>query len=130
MTTTAETTDGMLFTGEETVNTTIADYETRLAAVRERYDAYHPDMESRRYVADCYHDAARNLRSAKGWLAGDNDRTYAGPHPSFGTTLHDFRVHYATSALASALHFLLWAERYAGLRDAESARTADPWNQA
>lgn len=130
MSITAEnTTDGMLFTGEETVNATIADYETRLTAVRERYDAYHPDMHSRRYVADSYHDAARNVRSAKSWLAGDNDRSYAGPHPSFGTSLLDFRVHYATDALKSALHYLLWGEHYAGLRDQESVRAADPWNQ-
>jgi hypothetical protein len=125
MTTTAD----MLFTGEETVNATIAEYETRLAAVRERYDTYHPEMESRRLVADLYHDAARNVRGAKGWLAGDNDRTYAGPHPSFGSSLLDFQVHYATDALKSALHFLLWAERYAGMRDAKSASAEDPWNR-
>jgi len=119
----------MLFTGEETVNTTIADYKARLAAVRERYDAYHPEMASRRYVADNYHDAARNVRSASGWLAGDNDRSYAGPHPSFGSSLLDFQVHYATDALKSALHYLLWAEHYAGLRDEASVRASDPWKR-
>jgi hypothetical protein len=128
-TTEERTEDGMLFTGTETVSATIAEYGARLDAVRERYDAYHPDVASRRYVADSYHDAARNVRSASGWLAGDNDRSYAGPHPSFGSSLLDFQVHYATDALRSALHFLLWAEHYAGLRDEDSVRAADPWNR-
>jgi hypothetical protein len=123
MTTTAD----MLFTGEETVNATAAEYKARLALVKARYDAYHDDCQ-RRATADNYHDAARNVRNAACWLAGDNDRTYAGPHPSFGTTLDDFRVHYATDALRSALHFLLWAEYYAGLRSDDSVRAADPWN--
>lgn len=122
------TTDGMLFTGEEAVNATIAEYKARLTLVKERYDAYHADCQ-RRATADGYHDAARNVRSASCWLAGDNDRSYAGPHPSFGSSLLDFQVHYATDALRSALHFLLWAEHYAGLRDVESVRAGDPWNQ-
>jgi hypothetical protein len=121
-------TPDMLFTGEETVNDTIAEYKARLTLVKARYDAYHADCQ-RRATGDCYHDVARNLRNAAAWLAGDNDRTYAGPHPSFGTTLNDFRVHYADSALKSALHYLLWAEHYAGLRDVDSVRAGDPWNQ-
>ena len=51
----------------------------------------------------------------------------SGPHPSFGTTLQDFRDHYADSALRSALHYLLWAEYHAGLRNQESAAALDPW---
>jgi hypothetical protein len=118
----------MLFTGTETVNATIDEYKARLTLVKERYDAYHADCQ-RRAAGDNYHDAARNLRNAACWLAGDFDRTYAGPHPSFGTTLQDFRVHYANDALRSALHYLLWAEHYAGLRDEESVRADDPWNR-
>jgi len=121
------TTDTQLFTSEQHVQATIDEYAARLAVVRERYDAYHPDMVSRRWVADSYHDAARGVRSAKGWLAGDNDRTYAGPHPSFGVTLEDFRVHYADDALRGALHYLVWAEHYAGLITQDEARAADPW---
>ena len=120
--------DNALFSGADVVNETLATLEARLKVVRERYDAYHPDMASRRYVADEYHDAARCIRGAKGWLAGDNDRSYAGPHPSFGTTLEDFRVHYANDSARTALHHLVWAEHYAGLRDRESARSLDPWN--
>jgi len=119
----------MLFTGEETVNTTIADYEARMAVVKQRYTDYHPDVTSRRYVADSYSDAARSLRAAKSWLAGEYDRSYAGPHPSFGTTLQDFRVHYANDSLRGALHYLLDAEHYAGLIDRDAARAADPWKR-
>ena len=121
------TTEAQLFTSEEQITATIGEYEARLAVVRERYDAYHPDMHSRRYVADSCHDAARCVRQAKCWLAGDNDRTYAGPHPSFGVTLEDFRVHYADNALQSALHYLAWGEHYAGLATQDAARAADPW---
>jgi hypothetical protein len=118
-----------LFSGADVVTEAITAYEARLSAVRERYDAYHEDMVSRRYVADEYHDAARCIRGAKGWLAGDNDRSYAGAHPSFGSTLEDFRVHYADDSARTALHHLVWAEHYAGLRDRESARSDDPWNK-
>lgn len=124
MTTTAD----MLFTGEETVNATIAGFKARLAAVRERIDTYHADCQ-RRFATDEYHQTCDRLRGAAGFLAGDYDGTYAGPHPSFGTTLHDFRVHYANDSLRAALHDLVWAEHYAGLRDRESARAEDPWNQ-
>jgi len=93
-----------------------AGYAERLDAVLARIDAYHPDCE-RRWATDEYHDAARCLRQSAGWLAGDNDRSWAG---QLGT-LAAFRVHYARDALREALHHLVWAERYAGLRDEESA---------
>jgi hypothetical protein len=129
MTTTAEqTADGMLFTGEETVNATIAEYKVRMSAVKQRVDEYHADCQ-RRYATDEYHAAADRLRGAQGWLAGDYDTSYAGPHPSFGVTLLDFRVHYAADSLRAALHSLVWAEHYAGLTDRDAARAADPWNQ-
>lgn len=120
--------DTALFTGEEHVTATLDEYKARLAAVRERYDAYHPDMYSRRSVADEYHLVADRLRGAAGFLAGDYDRTYAGPHPSFGTSLQDFRVHYADDSLRAALHSLVWAEHYAGLITRDEARSSDPWN--
>lgn len=116
-----------LFTAEEHITAVAEQYKARLALVKERYDAYHQDCQ-RRAAGDLYHDVARNLRAAQSWLAGDYDGTYAGPHPSFGTTLQDFRDHYADSSLRSALHHLVWAEHYAGLIDRESARAADPWN--
>jgi hypothetical protein len=65
--------------------------------------------------------------AASPWLAGYYDQTYAGPHPSFGATVEDFRIHYADDALRMALHHLVWAEHYAGLRDRDSARSADPF---
>lgn len=117
-----------LFTGEEHVTATMDEYKQRLTAVRERYDAYHPDMHSRRSVADEYHQVADRLRGAAAFLAGDYDGTYAGPHPSFGSSLQDFRVHYADDSLRAALHSLVWAEHYAGLTDRETARSSDPWN--
>jgi hypothetical protein len=118
-----------LFTAEQHITSTIAQYEQRMAVVKERYAGYHPDVTSRRYVADSYGDAARSLRAAQSWLAGEYDRTYAGPHPSFGTTLQDFRDHYADSSLQSALHYLLDAEYHAGLIDRDTARAADPWTR-
>lgn len=128
MTTTAEAmTDGMLFTGAETIEATIAAYEARLAAVRERYDAYHPDMHSRRYVADEYRSTSDRIRGARSFLAGEYDRTYCSGL-GFGT-LQDWQVHYADDALRTALHHLVWAEHYAGLRDRESARAEDPWSK-
>jgi hypothetical protein len=120
-------TSTMLFTGEETVTGLIAEYEGRLHAVRERIDAYHPDC-SRRYATDEYHVTCDRIRGARNFLSGEYDSTYAGPHASFGSTLLDFRVHYALDSLRAALHDLLWAEHYAGLRSRESARELDPWN--
>jgi len=122
-------TDTALFTSEEHITATIAEYEARMAVVKQRYADYHPDVTSRRYVADSYGDAARNLRAAKSWLAGEFDRTYAGPHPSFGTTLQDFRDHYADDSLRGMLHYLLDAEHYAGLIDRDAASAADPWKR-
>ena len=120
-------TDTMLFTGEETVNATIDEYKQRMSVVKARIDAYNADC-MRRYATDEYHDAAARLRGAAGFLAGDYDGTYAGPHPSFGSSLLDFRVHYANDSLRAALHSLLWAECYAGLRDRDATREIDPWN--
>jgi len=120
-------TDTALFTGEAHVNATIAGYKARLGVVRERIDAYSADC-MRRYATDEYHAASARLRGAAQFLAGDYDSTYAGPHPSFGTSLGDFRVHYADDSLRAALHSLVWAEHYAGLYDREAARAADPWN--
>jgi len=122
-------TDTALFTGTEHLTDVIDQYKARLTLIKARYDAYHPEMQSRRYVSDGYHDVARSLRAAQAWLAGEYDRSYAGPHPSFGATLQDFRDHYAASSLEGALHHLAWTEHYAGFTSREEARAADPWNR-
>ena len=121
------TTEAMLFDGAGHVASIAEEYKSRLAAVKARIDAYNADC-MRRYATDEYHAAAARLRGAAQFLAGDYDGTYAGPHPSFGSSLEDFRVHYANDSLRAALHSLIWAEHYAGLRDRDSARAFDPWN--
>ena len=120
-------TDTALFTGPEMVEATIGEYEARLARVRERYDAYHPEMASRRYVADEYRDTQARITGTRKFLAGDYDATYCS---GLGfATVGEWRVHYADDTLRAALHHLLWAEHYAGLRDRESTRELDPWNR-
>jgi hypothetical protein len=115
-----------LFTAEEHITSSIAQYELRLVAVRERYDAYHPEMHCRRYVADEYRDTQARIRGAQKFLAGDYDATYC---TGLGfDTVEAWRAHYADDTLRAALHHLVWAEHYAGLRDREAARSADPWN--
>jgi hypothetical protein len=115
-----------LFTDEEHITTTIADYEARLARVRERYDAYHLDMHSRRYVGDEYRDTQSRIVGTRKFLAGDYDATYCS---GLGfATVEKWRAHYADDTLRAALHHLLWAEHYAGLRDRDSTRAFDPWN--
>jgi len=112
-------------TAEEHITSTIAQYEARLAAVRERYDAYHPEMASRRYVADEYRDTQARIRGAQKFLAGDYDATYCS---GLGfATVEEWRAHYADDTLRAALHHLVWAEHYAGLIDRDSAFAADPW---
>lgn len=113
---------------EKTIQATAAGYDARLRIVRDRIGTYHPQCQ-RRYADDARRDTARCLDSAAVWLAGGNDRSYAGPHPSFGMTLEDFRAHYAEDSLRDALHYLVWAEYYAGLRDRASAVAADPFSQ-
>ena len=119
--------DTELISGEDQIREVIADYRTRLAKGRERYDAYHPDCQ-RRYFSDEHYNVERRMVSATKYITGEYDRTYAGPHPSFGETLADFRLHYADDCLRDALHSLLWAEYYAGTRTRESARELDPFN--
>jgi hypothetical protein len=121
-------TDTALFTSEEHVNATIGEYKTRLAAVRQAVDEYHQHCQ-RRYATDEYHQTAARLRGAAGFLAGDYDGTYPGDysHVSFGG-LGNWRVHYADDSLRAALHHLVWAEHYAGLRTREDARAADPYS--
>ena len=77
------TTEAALFDGADHVTSVAEEYKTRLTAVKDRIDAYHADC-MRRYATDEYHAAAARLRCAAGWLAGDYDVSYAGPHPSFG----------------------------------------------
>jgi hypothetical protein len=120
MTATAE-----LTSAADRITSTMEACRSRLDVIRRRYDDY-VDGNGRRATIDLYHDAARCIFNTCKWLAGDFDRTYAGPHPSFGTTLEDFRVHYADDALRTALHYLVWAEYYSGLRDRDSANEADP----
>ena len=120
-------TETMLFTGEETVNATIAEYETRLAAVQQAIAERHQHLQLR-CATDEYQQTRDRIRGARNFLAGEYDRTYAGPHPSFGSSLLDFRVHYANDSLRAALHDLVWAEHYAGLRDRDATRELDPWN--
>ena len=122
------TTESMLFDGAGHVASIAEEYKTRLTAVKERIDAYNADC-MRRYATDEYHAAAARIRGAAQWLAGDYDVSYAGPHPSFGSSLEDFRVHYANDSLRAALHSLVWAEHYAGLYDRETAISADPWRR-
>jgi hypothetical protein len=113
---------------EKTIQATAAGYDARLRIVQDRIDTYHPHCQ-RRYTNDARRDTARCLDSVGAWLAGDNDRSYADPHPSFGKTLEDFRAHYAEDSLRDALHYLVWAEYYVGLRDRDSAVAADPFSQ-
>lgn len=116
-----------LFSGADLITRRADEYKARLALVKARIDAYHEDCQ-RRAASDTYHDTARSLRAVASWLVGDYDGTYAGPHPSFGESLQDFREHYGDNSLTGALHHLVWCEHYAGLRTVESARELDPWN--
>ena len=109
------------------IKVTARGYGDRLREVAARLAAYDTRVTSRRGATDTYHDVARSLRAVTAWLGGDYDRSYAGPHPSFGSSLQDFREHYAGDSLRGALHHLVWCEHYAGIRTAESARSLDPW---
>jgi hypothetical protein len=117
-----------LFTAEDHITSTIAGYEARMDVVRERYQSYHADVQ-RRYVSDEWHQVRNRIVGAQRFLAGEYDGTYPGDssHVSFGG-LHPWRAHYADDALRTALHHLIWAEHYAGLRDREATRELDPWN--
>ena len=121
------TTEAQLFTSEEHITATIGEYKNRLAAVKAAVDEY-DQICQRRYATDEYHQVAARLRGAAGFLAGDYDTTYPGDysHVSFGG-LYPWRVHYADDSLRAALHSLVWAEHYAGLRTRDEAREADPW---
>ena len=121
------TTETALIDGAAHVASIAEGYEARLAVVRERYAAYHPEMHCRRYVADEYRDTQARIRGARKFLAGDYDATYC---TGLGfDTLEDWRTHYADDTLRAALHHLVWAEHYAGLYDRETARAADPWTR-
>jgi hypothetical protein len=100
----------------DSIKATADGYCERLAAVRERLDSYDVRVVSRCDATDGHHDAMRSIRASDAWLAGEYDGSYPGPHPSFGTTLDDFRQHYAADALRDALHHVVWAEHFAGLR--------------
>ena len=119
------TTDTMLFDGADHVASVAEGYEERLAKVRERYDAYHPDCQ-RRYAADEYRDTQARIRGARKFLAGDYDATYCS---GLGwDTVEAWRAHYADDTLRAALHHLVWAECYAGMIDRDAAKSVDPWN--
>ena len=100
----------------------------RLAAIKEQLDAYAPGIWSRRGATDGYHDTAQKLSGAGKFLSGEYDKSYAGPWGPY-STLQGFREHYAAECLRDALHYLVWAERNAGLRTEESAMSLDPFRQ-
>ena len=59
---------------------------------------------------------------------GEFDGTYAGPWGPY-SDVQGYREHYADDTLRAALHHLVWAEHFAGLRDRDSAMSLDPWRQ-
>lgn len=115
-----------LFDPADHVRSVIAGYRVRLAAVGAKLATYADDIRNRRGAADSGHAAARKLAGAEKFLSGEYDGTYAGPHPSFGVTLADYRVHYADDCLRTALHYLAWAEYDAGLITRAAAVAAGP----
>jgi hypothetical protein len=116
-----------LFTAEEHITSTIADYEARLAKVSQAIAERHQHLQLR-YATDERRQVQDRIRGARAFLAGEYDRTYPGDysHMSFGG-LTGWRAHYADDSLRAALHSLVWAEHYAGLIDRESALAADPY---
>ena len=112
--------------GTEHITQAADEYRARLTLVKARIDAYHCDCQ-RSYALDTYDSALRCLGNVASWLSGEFDRTYAGPHPSFGETIEDFRAHYADSALRDARRHVAWATYYAGLCTKDEAIAADPW---
>jgi hypothetical protein len=119
------TTD-MLFTGEETVTALIGEYEARLDTVQQAIAERHQHLQLR-YAMDEQRATQDRIRGARNFLAGEYDRTYCS---GLGyETVQDWRIHYALDSLRTALHDLVWAEHYAGLRDREATRELDPWNQ-
>jgi hypothetical protein len=120
-------TDTALFTGEEHITSTIAQYEARLAEVSQAIAERHQHLQLR-YATDERRQVEDRIRGARNFLAGEYDLTYPGDysHVSFGG-LRPWREHYADDALRAALHSLVWAEHYAGLVDREAAHAADPY---
>lgn len=118
-------TDTMLFTGEETVTEIIARYEARLAVIQQAIAERHQHLQLR-YATDESRQVRDRIRGARNFLAGEYDRTYCS---GLGyATVQDWRIHYALDSLRTALHSLVWAEHYAGLRDRDATRELDPWN--
>ena len=116
-----------LFAGSELVERRAASYEARLALVQARIGAYHDEMVNRRAAMDEADQLKRRIAGARNFLSGEYDRTYAGPWGPY-TDIQGYREHYADDALGAALHHLLWAEHFAGMRTRESARELDPFN--
>lgn len=101
-------------------------YRNRLASVQERIDAYHPDCQ-RRAATDACQAGGYCLGNVHSWITGDYDGSYAGPIAGLYDSEEGFRLYYAGDSLTGALHYLVWAEYYAGLTDRDSANSADPW---
>lgn len=116
-------------TREELIRKQAARLEERLTAPAALLAARDPGIWHQRALSESLGQAARWIRAARRYLDGDYDGIYPGPHEPLYTTLQGFREHYAADSLRDALHHLVWAERYAGTRDEESARTADPYRQ-
>ena len=117
-----------LFAGRELVERTAAQYEARLTLVRARLDARHAEVVNWRAGMEESDQLKRRIAGARNFLSGEYDRTYAGPWGPY-TDLQGYREHYADDALGAALHHLLWAEHFAGMRTRESARELDPFNR-
>lgn len=112
----------------EAISRQAAAIRERLAAIKKQLDGYAPDIWNRRGATDGYHDTARRLREAGKFLSGEHDKTYAGPWGPH-STLQAYREYYAADSLRDAVHYLVWAERDAGLRAEEAARSLDPFRQ-
>lgn len=105
------------------IQATAQRYADRLDAVRARIEDFTQEC-ARRHATDAFHDTSSALRDIARWIAGDFDQSYAS---FLHGTREEFRAKYAASNLDRALHYLAWAEHYAGLRSLESARDLDPW---
>jgi hypothetical protein len=103
------------------------DLNHRLVACQEAYDTY-ADGCSRRSTSDAMYEVRRNLAAVDRWLSGQNDEPivfFAKAATQEGRDT--YRIHYAADALVAAIHHILGAEYYAGLRTLEEVDPEDPW---
>jgi hypothetical protein len=105
----------------------IADIHARALACKERYDAFDQGVNRRAYT-DTMYEVRRNLDAVTRWLDGTNDQPVVFFRKAQTQEGRDaYRIHYAAESLVGALHHMLSAEYYCGLRTAQEVEAEDPW---